>query len=242
MFVLLTDFGVFDPYQAQLKAVIYSRIPNATIIDLFSNLDSCNIQSAAYLIPAYVNEFPSGSIFICVVDPGVGGEREPVMLKLDEQWFVGPDNGLFEILWRRASQREIFEIKWKPEALSNSFHGRDLFVPVACELFQNRVPVHTQLIGPNNAAKGWSDELFKIIYIDHFGNAISGVRASFISINSILILNQHEIVYAGTFCEVRKGELFWYCNSNGLIEIAVNQGSAEKDLGICCGDKFLVRE
>ncbi len=242
MFVLLTDFGLSDPYQAQLKTVIYRRIPDAIVIDLFTNLNSFDVKGAAYLIPAYVHEFPVTSIFLCVVDPGVGSERRPIMLKLDGQWFVGPDNGLFEILWRRAKEREIYQIDWCPEVLSNSFHGRDLFAPVACELYQKRKPDHSIVERPDSSACEWPEDFFSIIYIDHFGNAISGIRSSSISSKSVLLVNGYELHYVRTFSEAEKNSAFWYCNSNGLIEVFVNQGSAAIALSITCGDSLAIKQ
>ncbi len=240
MFVLLTDFGSSDPYQEQLKTVIYRCCPTAIIIDLFKNLPVYDVKSAAYLIPAYVNEFPQGSIFICIVDPGVGSERLPVMLKLDGHWFVGPDNGLFEILWRRATAREIYQVVWRPDNLSFSFHGRDLFAPVACELFQQRLPEHQRMMRPKNTSDEWPAELFQIIYIDHYGNAVSGIRARAMSCQDILTVNQQQIQYAKVFSQAKDSIPFWYFNANGLVEISVNQGRAVDELSIQCGDAITV--
>ena len=241
MIVLLTDFGINDPYQAQLKAVVQQAVPDVPIVDLFSNLPRFNVEAASYLIPAYVNEFPSGSVFICVVDPGVGSSRLPVMLKLDGNWFVGPDNGIFEILWRRASKREIYKIDWRPENVSNSFHGRDIFAPVACALHQHKIPKHGFLSRPDANASHWPDELLEIIYIDHFGNSITGVRANKVAEDTLLVIGQQQIKFAKTFSDVRVGQLFWYCNSNGLLEISANQDNASKILNIRCGSKVLIK-
>lgn len=242
MIVLLTDFGLHDPYQAQLKAVIQRAIPDVPVVDLFSNLPDFNVEAAAYLIPAYINEFPLGSVFICVVDPGVGSARLPVMLKLDGNWFVGPDNGIFEILWRRASKREIYKIEWRPKNVSNSFHGRDIFAPVACALHQHNIPENSLLSHPDAKANHWPDELSKVIYIDHFGNSITGIRANKVSDSAILVIGQQEIGFAKTFSAVKVGQLFWYCNANGLLEISANQDNASKILGIQCGSKFTINE
>src|SRR5262245_30636537 len=131
MILLFTDFGLAGPYTGQMKAVLRQRAPEIPAIDLFADAPMQNPKAAAYLLAAYAAWFPSGSVFLCVVDPGVGGERPPVMVKADGRWFVGPGNGLFEIVMRRAQSAEAWEIAWQPEHLSASFHGRDLFAPVA---------------------------------------------------------------------------------------------------------------
>ena len=102
MIVLFTDFGIQDPYVGQLKSVLEQKSPGTPVIDLMHQVPDYNIRAAAYLLPAYVNEFPPNSIFVCVVDPGVGGERIPCVAQIDQRWFVGPENGLFSVLQQRS--------------------------------------------------------------------------------------------------------------------------------------------
>nr|AKQ01249.1 putative protein, putative protein [uncultured proteobacterium Rifle_16ft_4_minimus_1560] len=129
MIVLFTDFGLTDPYVGQLHAVLAREAPGAPVIDLFHSVPDFNIRAGAYLLPAYAREFPPGTVFVCVVDPGVGSGRRAVMLKADKCWYVGPDNGLFEMVQRRATEYECRAIRWRPPGMSASFHGRDLFAP-----------------------------------------------------------------------------------------------------------------
>jgi len=235
MIVLFTDFGVSGPYLGQMHAVLARQAPGVPIIDLFNDLPSQDVRAAAYLLPAYAQGFPPDTVFVCVVDPGVGGSRRAVMLRAEHRWYVGPDNGLFHILARRASTTECYEIVWRPRGLSASFHGRDLFAPVAAMLAQGKRPeaVPAVLSPPTPA---WPDDIAQVLYIDHFGNAITGLRASELPRHARLRAGREEVSYARTYSEVDPGQVFWYENANGLVEIAANQGRVNAFLGIAVGD------
>jgi hypothetical protein len=235
MIVLFTDFGPGGPYVGQLHAVLAQQAPGTAVIDLFHDVPSHDIRAAAYLLPAYTRGSPPGTVHVCVVDPGVGGERRPVMVKADHRWYVGPDNGLFHILARRARVQECHAIRWQPAHLSASFHGRDLFVPAAAQLVRGLMPdcVPAALTPP---VPDWPEDLPQVLYIDHFGNAITGLRAEGIGRNSRLRVGGANLAYARTFSEARVGQGFWYENANGLVEIAVNQARACDQLGIAVGD------
>jgi S-adenosylmethionine hydrolase len=131
MIVLFTDFGLQGPYTGQMKAVLHQMAPGVPIIDLFADAPAGNPKASAYLLAAYAQWFAAGTTFLCVVDPGVGGARPPVMLDADGRWYVGPGNGLFELIERRATQARSWDIDWRPQHLSASFHGRDLFSRIA---------------------------------------------------------------------------------------------------------------
>ena len=236
MIVLFTDYGLTDSYVGQLHAVIAQAAPGEAVIDLLHHVPNHDIRAGAYLLPAYAAEFPEETVFICVVDPGVGSSRAPVMLRAFGQWFVGPDNGLFQLLARRDVDHQAYIIDWRPERLSHSFHGRDLFAPVAAMLARGEFPQasDTGLLG--SAGSEWPDELAQVLMVDHFGNAITGVRAQTVSPDARLTVNQTVLPRARTFSDVPIGEAFWYENANGLIEIAVNQGSAAEKLAIRAGD------
>jgi len=146
MIALFTDFGLHGPYTGQMKAVLHQMAPGVPVIDLFANAPVGNPKPSAYLLAAYVTWFPAGTVFLCVVDPGVGGSRPAITLEADERWYVGPGNGLFELVRRRARNARSWDIAWRPERLSASFHGRDLFAPVAASLASGgrmlaRIPV-----------------------------------------------------------------------------------------------------
>ena len=235
LIVTFTDFGTAGPYLGQVHAVLRREAPGIEVVDLFANAPSYDPRTAAYLLAAYATEFPEDTVFLCVVDPGVGSERLPVVVNADGRNYVGPDNGLFELIVRRAQYAYWQEITWRPERLSVSFHGRDLFAPVAAHLARGDEltgmarPV-AELLHPN-----WPDDLAQVIYVDGFGNAMTGIRASSLPSNTRLHITGHDYRRARTFSDCAPGEAFWYENANGLAEIAVNQGNAAATLGLSVG-------
>lgn len=234
MIVLFTDFGLAGPYTGQMKAVLRRAAPETEVIDLFADAPMGDPRTGAYLLAAYALWFPAGTIFLCVVDPGVGGTRAPLMMEADRRWYIGPENGLFEIVWRRAQHARCFEIAWRPPVLSASFHGRDLFAPVAAMLASNERPgAHER--APRRYAD-WPDDLAAIVYVDHYGNALTGLRAGALAPTATLVLGDNcRVERAATFSSVPEGAAFWYENSNGLVEIAVNGGRADAALGLAVG-------
>lgn len=238
MIVLFTDFGLGGPYVGQMKAVLYRKAPGVPVVELFADLPVFNPRATAYLLPAYIGEFPPGTVFLCVVDPGVGSSRKPVIVYADEHWFVGPDNGVFHVICKRALKRRRWEINYRPRALSSSFHGRDLFAPVAARLAVGR-EVPTELLDAYDAPwDSWPDDLFEIVYLDHYGNAMTGIRACQLRLSDQLILKEKKLRFYRIFSEAQTGEPFWYENANGLVEIAVKEGSVSKQLQLEVGDRI----
>lgn len=236
MIVLITDFGMSGPYLAQLEAAVLSYAANARILSLFADAPVHNPKRTAYLIPAYATHFPAGTIFLCVVDPGVGTAADPpVAVKAGESWYVGPHNGLFDVVLARAEDPKIWQLLYEPDAVSMTFHGRDVYAPAAARLERGERPEMTPLALPD--LSGVSSELDEIVYIDHFGNAMTGRRAGSIADGSTLTVRGHALTRRLTFGAAQAGEAFWYENSNGLIEIAVNRGRASEVLGLKLGDR-----
>jgi S-adenosylmethionine hydrolase len=240
MLVLFTDFGLAGPYTGQMKAVLARESPGLPVIDLFADAPSRNPKAAAYLLAAYAAWFPAGTVFLCVVDPGVGGARAAVALEADGRWYVGPDNGLFELVRRRATNACLFEITAQPPDLSASFHGRDLFAPVAARLARGERPQMVERDAGFGRYPDWPDDLAEIVYIDHYGNAMTGLRASAVPTSATLIAGGTRIERARTFSEVSAGAPLWYENSNSLVEIAVNLGRADEVLGLRVGTPLRV--
>jgi len=241
MIVLFTDFGLHGPYIGQMKAVLHQQAPGVPIIDLFADAPAGNPKAAAYLLAAYADWLPAGTVFLAIVDPGVGGARPPVAMKVDERWFVGPGNGLFELVLRRAKAAQNFDIDWRPEHLSASFHGRDLFAPVAARLARGEAPPGRPRAGGSDRRPEWPDDLAEIVYIDHFGNAMTGLRAKTLSPDARLAIAGRVLTRARTFSDRPKGEAHWYENSNGLAEIAVNLGGADRELGLSIGTPVAIQ-
>lgn len=237
MILLFTDFGTEGPYLGQMEAVLRRAAPGVDVIDLLSNAPIGEPRLSSYLLAALAGEFPKGSVFLCVVDPGVGGKRLPVALQADGRWFVGPDNGLLNSVAAQAENTAWHTIRWRPARLSASFHGRDLFAPVAAQLALGETPgLDGGWQGP--ALADWPQDLAAIIYFDHYGNAITGWRYRNDLDGQRLLLDDRAIPQARTFSDCLEGAAFWYCNSMGLVEIAVNLGRADQALGLRLGQGF----
>ena len=235
MIALFTDFGLHGPYTGQMKAVLHQMAPAVPVIDLFADAPVGNPRAAAYLLAAYAQWFTTGTVFLCVVDPGVGGTRPPIIVEADHRWYVGPGNGLFEVVQRRATTTCSWDIDWKPERLSASFHGRDLFAPVAAMLARGEPPPGRSREDDTHRRADWPDDLCEVVYIDHFGNAMTGLRTLMLPRDAKLVATGRVLEPARTFSDRPPGTAFWYENSNGLVEIAVNQGRADHELGLTIG-------
>ena len=240
MIALFTDFGLAGPYTGQMKAVLHRLAPGVPVIDLFADAPSRNPKAAADLLAAYAAWFPAGTVFLCVVDPGVGGARAALTIEADGRWYVGPDNGLFELVRRRSRVARAFEITEQPPDLSASFHGRDLFAPAAARLARGETPQMAARDPAFGRYRDWPDDLAEIVYVDHYGNAMTGLRASAVPANAALRVGGTRIARARTFSDASAGTPLWYENSNGLAEIAVNLGRADEVLGLRVGTPLTV--
>ena len=216
--------------------MLAARAPRVPVIDALHGAADFAIRPAAHLLFSVASEYPAGSVFLAVVDPGVGGRRDAIVVQADGRRFVGPDNGLFSLVWKRARRRKCFRIAWRPQRLTSSFHGRDLFAPVAAAL-------------ATGLPRGWlarkkapdvlleDEELARVIYIDHYGNAVTGLRQ--FKKNWRLRAGGSTLRYARTF-EAARGP-FWYENSMGLVEIAAPRRNAAKLLGLRVGSSVAWR-
>lgn len=242
MIVLFTDFGLRDPYVGQVKARLAEHAPAQPVVDLLHEVPDFNPHAGAHLLAALAGGFPPGSVFLAVVDPGVGTPRGAVVAMAGGRWYVGPDNGLFEMVRRRATEHECRVIRWRPSRLSASFHGRDLFAPVAARLARGEIPdaAPAELTAPSDIP--WPEDLAEIIHIDQYGNGISGLRATTLSTEQAIRAGGEVLKYARVFSEVPPGTAFWYENANGLVEIAVNGGSAAARLGLRPGDPLTLTQ
>ena len=239
MIFTFTDYGHSGLYLGQVEAVIDEIAPCAKVVHLLNDAPRQNPVASSYLLSAYSSGLGKNSILFCVVDPGVGSDRDrPVALKLDDQWFVGPNNGLFDIVARRASTIEAWELKCEGRKLSNTFHGRDLYAPACAHLALGDMP-DAQPVDWQERQR-LPDDLLEIIYIDHFGNCLSGLRAGELDSNAVLQIGNTRISAARTFSDVSPGEMFWYANANGLVEIAANCADAAAKLDLVIGADFSV--
>jgi S-adenosyl-L-methionine hydrolase (adenosine-forming) len=232
---LFTDFGSQDPYVGQVKAVLARDAPRVHVIDLLNDAPPYNVKAGAHLLASLVPACPRGTVFLAVVDPGVGGARASVVVRADRCSFVGPDNGLLSVFAARAERARVSRIAWTPDKLSSSFHGRDLFAPVAARLATGKLP-RGWLAPLDGLGVAFGErDLGEIIYVDRYGNAMTGIRAGGVSRDAKLMVNGRTLRHAPVFSSVREGELFWYENSQGLVEVAANQANAAEMLRVAIG-------
>src|SRR4051812_34949613 len=232
MIVLFTDFGLAGPYTGQVAAVLQREAPGVPAISLFADAPAAQPKPSAYLLAAYAAWFPAGTILLCVVDPGVGGERRALIVEADGRFHVGPDNGLFEIVLRRTTPAaRCWEITWRPKLLSTSFHGRDLFAPIAARLAGGETPSTVARSAVPERFADWPDDLAEIIYIDHYGNAMTGMRSEAVAATANLVCGGHKISHAPIFSAGPTGAPLWYVNLNGVVEIAAHSGPGGPPVG-----------
>jgi S-adenosylmethionine hydrolase len=232
---LITDFGSTDIYVGQVKAVLAQQAPGTTVIDLLHEAPVFNAKASAHLLAALARRLPSGSITVAVVDPGVGSERDAVAVNVDGRWFIGPDNGLLSVVAARGSHVTAWRITWQPDELAPSFHGRDLFAPVAAAMARNEFPAGKAVKAESLNVDLGCDDLEEIIYIDHYGNAMTGLRAEVVAKTTAIVVNNVRFKHARVFSAVPPGESFWYENSLGLIEIAANGTDAARKFNFAVG-------
>ena len=236
MIALLTDFGNAGPYVGEMLAVLGREAPACPAINLMCDLPAWQPRAAAYLVAPLILGQPPGPVFVAVVDPGVGtASRRPVWLEAEGRVVVGPENGLLDVIARSARGARMHEILWRPEAMSDSFHGRDLFAPVAARLARGESVPSRPLRRRFAWSRRWPRDLDEVIYVDGFGNCITGRRACSVPDFGVLHLPGRIVGYSRTFGQVTPGAPFWYRNSMGLVEVACNQASASRALGLCVG-------
>ena len=246
---MLTDFGRRDWYVASMKGCILSLAPHTVCVDITHEIQPGNIRSAAFVLTQCFRDFPEQTVFLCVVDPGVGTERPAIAVRLGRAYLVGPDNGLFSFLMEREKECdvEIHVIENETffrERPSLTFHGRDIFAPVSAHLAKGiaisdlgpRLKTIERLNWPqaNYQQRGATGE---ILYLDHFGNAITNFTQKKLDsnlqsdkLNLTVGINIFPLVK--TFGDVAEGEPLAYYGSCGFVEIAINGGNAAKDFNL----------
>jgi S-adenosylmethionine hydrolase len=231
---LYTDFGSSDIYVGQVKSVLQKAAPASAVIDLLNDAPSFDIAAAAHLLAALAPQLPRCAITIAVVDPGVGTARDAIAVEADTRWFVGPDNGLMSVVGARACESRCFSLRGMPAPQSTSFHGRDLFAPAAAAIAR---ALDRSALTPKRQldVEFPADDLAQIIYIDHYGNAMTGIRAATVKRTMRLDVGSRLLSHARVFADVPRAEVFWYENSIGLIEIAANRASAAAILDLEVG-------
>lgn len=237
---LLTDFGTRDPFAGVMKGVVLARCPRAAIVDLTHEIEPQAIGAGAFWIGQAYRYFPPGSVHVAVVDPGVGSERRALVVRADEQLFVGPDNGILEVVLRRAGAFEARAIALESLGLkqpSRTFHGRDVFAPVAGSLAAGALafedvgpvvePVATQWVPV--ASVGGRSALGEVVVIDRFGNLVTNLEALALP-RALVTVAGRALPVVGTYADVEPGALAALIGSFGQLEIAERDGSAARTL------------
>ncbi len=241
--VLLTDFGLDDPYVGIVKGVILSINPCVHIVDLSHGISPQDIRGAAFVLASSYSYFPEGSVFMAVVDPGVGTDRRAIVLEQEGRFFVAPDNGILAGLIRRADKFSCWEITDHSlfrTPVSRTFHARDVFAPVAARLTMGHHPrsfgisitdpvlIHWPEIQANDQGL-WG----QVIYVDRFGNLITNILQSNLPSGRLSVdVVGHKIPLVETYADVIPGDLAALVGSSGYLEISVNMGNASQALGV----------
>jgi S-adenosylmethionine hydrolase len=271
---LLTDFGTSDAYVGTMKGVLLRQCPTAQLIDLTHDITPQNVSQAAFVLWTAYRYFPANTVFLVVVDPGVGSERQAIAIETQQGRYVGPDNGVFgEVLtdiiaWRGVA---LDPAKVGLQSMSHTFHGRDLFAPAAAQIacgsrldtlghpFDTLVTLEpARLFVSKDTIEG------EILYLDHFGNAVTNIGVCSWRVGGMLMLQARyekypspvffpaasTAIYTGphtftgiarTYMQAPPGQALPLINSAGFLEIAVNQGSAQASLGLSAGEKVVMR-
>jgi len=235
MIILLTDFGPSE-YVGVMKGVIYSIDRRAQIVDLCHSVSSQNIIEASWILRNNYKYFPEGSVFCCVVDPGVGSERKVLAVKTERYYFVAPDNGL---LWETLKEQELIDIREIPipSDASHTFHGRDVFAPAAAKIGLGKFDQLGERVGQierlelyQNSGRGL------VVRIDSFGNIITNIPKQGNASNSVKIGEKiYKIDYHDNYFAAKQGELFLIEGSNHTLEISLKNGSARDTLHLKTG-------
>lgn len=255
MITLTSDFGYQDPFVGIMKGVIVAINPQVQIIDLSHGVPPQDILAAALILQHSIRYFPSGTIHMVVVDPGVGSARRPILLELDGNYFIGPDNGVLSLALERKQPNHVIELsnlEFQLQPTSATFHGRDVFAPVAAHLSLGVPPSEfgkaldtfvtlfmPQLIRSKHTVQG------EIIYVDGFGNLFTNIRARDLTglpkDRLRISLRQVEVgALVASYAAVSQGEFCCMVNGWGLLEIALNQGNARQRTGAKIGDQVVV--
>jgi S-adenosylmethionine hydrolase len=251
LITLTTDFGIADHFAGTMKGVILGIAPRARIVDITHAVTPFNILEGAFEIAQAWRYFPRGSIHVCVVDPGVGSARRPLVVAADGHYFIGPDNGIFSMIYDTAQHvvREITNKKMILPSVSRTFHGRDIFAPAAAHLAR-KTPferlgkpvkdyVRLAAMQPSKlAGQTWRGSILKT---DRFGNLITNfhvhqfpdVKTSPIEVR---VNGQRINRFALTYADTDAGELLVAVGSSGYLEIAANRANAAQTLGCRAGD------
>jgi S-adenosylmethionine hydrolase len=256
---LLSDFGLRDSYVAEMKAVILSRCPDVRLIDISHEIPKFDVQMGAFVLASATSSFPKGSIFLAVVDPGVGSERMPLIVQSGRSLYVGPDNGLLMLAAFREELRSVYRIetgRYCARAISATFHGRDIFAPVVGDL-ANDIPVSdigspvSNFVEPEfcrPVAKDRSVDC-QVLHVDDFGNIVTNVNISDLgeiglTFGDTVILKRGrkrlKLRFVRIYDEIPEETVGCLLGSHGFLEIAMRMRNASRAIHVRPGSKLTI--
>lgn len=254
---LTSDFGLKDPYVAEMKAVILGINRKATVVDLTHEIEKFNIRMGAYMLASASPYFPKGTIHVAVVDPSVGTKRHPILIQTKKSFYVGPDNGVLILAAKNEGIQHIYKIanrKLMLPKVSNTFHGRDMFAPAAAHLSSGIPPeefgpeIH-KVLTPDFAKVTKRKNLFmgEVMHVDGFGNIITNISENDLKtmkikhkVNVKLKNARLELKLCKAYAEVEQKQPLAIIGSHNFLEISINQGDAATFFKVRSGDKVTV--
>jgi S-adenosyl-L-methionine hydrolase (adenosine-forming) len=254
---LTTDFGLKDPYAAEMKAAILNICPNAVIVDITHDIAKFNVRTGAFVLASAVPYFPDGSVHVAVIDPGVGTRRRPIVIQTQRSFFVGPDNGLLVLAAEKQGILHIHELtnpRFMLPKVSNTFHGRDIFAPAAAHLLNGVKPAEfgseireaakpefTKVTRKNGILVG------AVLHVDGFGNIITNISEKELSqshakgeLSVELAGSKLKLKMRRAYGEAGPQEPLVLIGSHGFLEVALNQGNAAIKFKTKAGDRISV--
>jgi S-adenosylmethionine hydrolase len=254
MITLTTDFGLKDPYVAEMKGVILSLNPNAVIIDITHEVAKFDVREAAFTLASAARYFPLGTVHLAVVDPGVGTARRGIVVETRRGFFVGPDNGSLMLAAQQQGIKHVCELtnpKFRRTEVSCTFHGRDIFAPAAAhlDLGVKSLEFGPEVTDPKTPAFAsvtqkegvWTGE---VLHVDGFGNLITNLQPKQTSHTQTIILKLADInlklPFVKTYGDAKPQTAIALIGSHGFLEIALNQGSAAEKFRAKLGSRVEV--
>ena len=251
---LTTDFGLADPYVAEMKAVILKINPNARIVDISHQIEKFNIRMGAYVLAAAAPYFPKGTVHVAVIDPGVGTKRKPIMIEAKNSFFIGPDNGVLALAAKNQGIKHVYEIanpKFMLPRISATFHGRDIFAPAAAFLSKG---IHPSEFGPEirnivvpkfaKTVRKGAAFMGEIIHVDGFGNIITNftekhLKALNVNVAVRIKIKNMELTLrlCKAYAEVEAQKPLAIIGSHDFLEISINMGNAAETFNVKVGDE-----
>jgi S-adenosylmethionine hydrolase len=239
MITLTTDFGLKDPYVAEMKAAILGINPQANIVDVSHLVDKFSVRMGAFILVSAAPHFPKGTVHVAVIDPGVGTERRAILIETKQACYVGPDNGVLMLAAQAQSIKHIYRLsnpKLMRQEISSTFHGRDIFAPAAAYLdlgvkpkeFGEEItdPVTPEFTNVKRSKSG--STVGAVLHIDDFGNVVTNIKPANNKAQTIKVNLHHvslELPYVKTYGDVKVHEPLALIGSHGFLEFALNTGS-----------------